>query len=202
MGSRTDDSETVFYDTLGPLEAERAWLIQEGKLGAVGNWYAHRTLQWSAGRNRARCHAALYGGAFTDAAAHAGSSRSPNEKCSCGFWAVPDIIEYMAKNTVVFEGDVVLGRVKLWGKVIPYTKGWRAERAEVIELWGKEVEGFTTVEAHPEVCGYYRLIDRAYAYPTWMVMTTASIKNGAVTFTNSDDLPYTATFARMATDDE
>jgi hypothetical protein len=198
MGTRTEDSETVFYDTLGPLEAERAWLIQDGELGAVGNWYAHRVLQWSPGSNRAKCHAMLYGGS-RNSASH--TRRSPSEGCACGFWAVPDIIDYMARGAIVFEGDVVLGRVKLWGKVIPYSKGWRAERAEVIELWGKEVEGFPTVEARPEIDGYYRLLDRANAYPKWMVVSTFT-SNNPITVGDASDLPYTATFTRLEIDED
>ena len=50
----------------------------------------------------------------------------PSETCSCGIYAGTDM-------TVCLEGDV-FGKVKMWGKVIPGEKGWRAQYAYPSEL--------------------------------------------------------------------
>lgn len=56
----------------------------------------------------------------------------PGEECSCGFYAMRDTLEVtMAMDC---RPDVILGRVRLAGKVIECTDGFRAERARIDEL--------------------------------------------------------------------
>jgi hypothetical protein len=54
----------------------------------------------------------------------------PGEDCSCGFYAMKDL-ESMLRFSAP---GLVLGRVKLAGKVIEYTSGYRAECARIDEL--------------------------------------------------------------------
>ena len=50
----------------------------------------------------------------------------PHEGCSCGIYAV--------KTRAQVPGGIIYGKVKLWGKVVPGTKGIRAEYAYPSEL--------------------------------------------------------------------
>jgi hypothetical protein len=65
--------------------------------------------------------------------------RVPHERCRCGFYAMKEL----APELVVaasepaqrgMEGVFVLGRVELAGKVIEHDRGYRAERARIVEL--------------------------------------------------------------------
>ncbi|TMK92025.1 MAG: hypothetical protein E6G37_09900 [Actinobacteria bacterium] len=58
--------------------------------------------------------------------------RAPQEGCSCGFYAMKEL-----EPLTLFphrEGDLVIGRVDLAGKVIEHDFGYRAERARIAEL--------------------------------------------------------------------
>lgn len=52
----------------------------------------------------------------------------PHEHCVCGIYAVDDFDRVPASGTVY-------GKVKLWGKIIPGEKGYRAEYAYPSEFW-------------------------------------------------------------------
>jgi hypothetical protein len=71
------------------------------------------------------------------------SHEAPDEDCTCGFYAMKelapellhtaslsDLIERVSGSGVRF----VLGRVELAGKVIEHERGYRAERARIVEL--------------------------------------------------------------------
>src|SRR5215471_2153916 len=53
----------------------------------------------------------------------------PSEHCSCGIYARTDPAGAYEHVSLGGSLTVVLGTVKLWGKVIPGTQGWRAEYA-------------------------------------------------------------------------
>lgn len=55
--------------------------------------------------------------------------RSPERNCMCGIYAVYDPLEIAPRigNT----DGIVYGRVKAWGKIAEYDKGFRAEKVEV-----------------------------------------------------------------------
>jgi hypothetical protein len=69
--------------------------------------------------------------------------RVPDEGCSCGFYAMKELDAQLlhaagiavqdAQNTGT-EEVFVLGRVELAGKVIEHERGYRAERARIVEL--------------------------------------------------------------------
>jgi hypothetical protein len=71
-----------------------------------------------------------------------GTHRSPDENCSCGFYATKSLYERslllavwmdLAGETSDSTG-IVLGRVDLAGKVIEHDLGYRAERARIVGL--------------------------------------------------------------------
>jgi hypothetical protein len=57
---------------------------------------------------------------------------APGADCHCGLYAArPD----SPQNVPVDRRWYVAGVVALYGRVIPYAGGWRAERARILELW-------------------------------------------------------------------
>lgn len=67
----------------------------------------------------------------------------PDELCSCGFYALkeldPDLLILARAGFRVHDGRdgskrIVIGRVELAGKVIEHERGYRAERARIVEL--------------------------------------------------------------------
>jgi hypothetical protein len=61
----------------------------------------------------------------------------PGEKCSCGLYAATSRDQLLAMRYYQFraEYDFVIGEVGLAGKVIPGTRGWRAEKARVAKVY-------------------------------------------------------------------
>ncbi len=69
---------------------------------------------------------------------------SPDSACKCGIYAVRSLdkilVVYDAPNRFFYRLSVeryaaVIGRVKLWGKVVPGQWGWRAQYAYPSELY-------------------------------------------------------------------
>lgn len=56
------------------------------------------------------------------------SHEAPDASCTCGFWAVRDEAS-LGKTRGAY------GRVAMWGRVVEYAHGWRAQYAKPIELW-------------------------------------------------------------------
>ena len=72
-----------------------------------------------------------------------GDHTAPDPKCKCGFYAVdtlPRLLEVYETWSRLFSRleieryPAVLGKVKMWGKVIPGERGWRAQYAYPAEL--------------------------------------------------------------------
>ena len=62
---------------------------------------------------------------------------APDEECSCGIYAVPTVDELLMHFAPGVSGDgtgQVMGRVELAGKIIEHDRGFRAERARLVEL--------------------------------------------------------------------
>jgi hypothetical protein len=57
---------------------------------------------------------------------------APGEHCTCGIYAVSDL------NSAL-SGDII-GRIALWGKVVPGTHGWRGQYAYPVELFARAVK--------------------------------------------------------------
>jgi hypothetical protein len=66
---------------------------------------------------------------------------APHPRCSCGIFA-SDSIDWLFRRynrhlteSLVSWAPRVLGKVQLWGKVVPGSCGWRAEFAYPVELF-------------------------------------------------------------------
>lgn len=67
------------------------------------------------------------------------SHAAPHPSCVCGLYAAKEKyavpgVSYNGLGHVPIDKDVVLGRVKMWGRVIEYEDGYRAEHAQIVSL--------------------------------------------------------------------
>ncbi len=84
------------------------------------------------------------GGRRIDRLAFRSEHHVPEEACSCGFYALkeldPDLLILARHGFPIGDAEdgseqhVVIGRVELAGKVIEHERGYRAERARIVEL--------------------------------------------------------------------
>lgn len=135
-------------DGIEPLVGYRAWRLDGGKLRSIVWDY-----EWVPGENVATCQFGMHHvsldllearqridscddpverGRLITLVDHftTEASRSPERNCRCGFYAMlrpEDILEQVK----AMDGDFVLGRVLLWGKVGKYSQGYRAEKARI-----------------------------------------------------------------------
>ena len=99
-------------DLAGPILGWRVWRIAlDGELVSAytpAGWPARAPIV-------ARCYE------------HPGQHEAPHEQCVCGVYACDDA------NAALFyahrSGSAVVGRTKLWGRVVEHEAGWRAERS-------------------------------------------------------------------------
>ena len=99
-------------DLAGPILGWRVWRIAvDGELVSAytpAGWPARAPIV-------ARCYE------------HPGAHEAPDERCVCGVYACDDA------NAALFyahrSGSAVVGRTKLWGRVVEHEAGWRAERS-------------------------------------------------------------------------
>ena len=56
---------------------------------------------------------------------------SPDARCSCGFWGVKGLADLLP----LFARNSIFGQVALWGKVIEYKKGYRAQYMYPLRLY-------------------------------------------------------------------
>ncbi len=99
-------------DLAGPILGWRVWRIAvDGELVSAytpAGWPARAPIV-------ARCYE------------HPGQHEAPEEQCVCGVYACDDA------NAALFyahrSGSAVVGRTKLWGRVVEHEAGWRAERS-------------------------------------------------------------------------
>jgi hypothetical protein len=133
-----DDSSPRIPDAIEPIAAYRAWFysIQGGTAqlyplaggpASLGNGWEGAETTWvtaSCPRFVSRTH------------------EVPSEDCTCGFYSLKEL-ELAAAHAGMFHlmasqgrgnGQVVLGRILLSGKVIEHDLGYRAERARIAEL--------------------------------------------------------------------
>lgn len=111
-------TDVVVPDGTTPVEAYRYWIYRDGQLMSM---IRHEV--WTPGETmRAWCH---HAGFF-----HQDGKGCPDERCSCGIYALKSshLSEYYITETIVG------GKVLLWGKIIPGTWGYRAEYAYPAEF--------------------------------------------------------------------
>lgn len=105
-------------DVLGKLTAYRVFGVSSsGRLESTGVGY-----EWQAGENRADC---------TDRAHSA-----PVRSCNCGFWSfrTKEIAREQFEDTHGGRDNIVLAKVRVWGKVVEGERGFRSQYAEVVRL--------------------------------------------------------------------
>ena len=138
-------------DGITPLVGYRAWQVVEERGELVFFPLSHRSREWigaTRGWVSSTCPVepearflpkpTVREGLFTELVHDA-----PGERCSCGFYAMkelhPHLLQLVAfaqrhEMTTRSQGTFVLGRVELAGKVIEHARGYRAERARIVEL--------------------------------------------------------------------
>jgi hypothetical protein len=60
--------------------------------------------------------------------------RAPDERCDCGVYGARDLESLREHGLCLAPEALVVGRVALWGRVIPDVAGWRAELARPAQL--------------------------------------------------------------------
>jgi hypothetical protein len=83
---------------------------------------------------------------------------APSAACTCGIHAARDaapVLPYLRGRNDPGVVGRVLGRVLLWGTVIEHEHGWRAERAQPLELWlPPELDGLGALYGAAERAAY------------------------------------------------
>ncbi len=122
---------TVAPDLVEPFRAWRVWRVRDGRLRSAFSPYA----EWEPGRPlRAVCNPAQAG--LDD------EHTAPDECCSCGVWGLKRrdphrgvaLYEFGLNPNLLVIGRHIVGRVALWGNVVEYEHGWRAEYAYPLAL--------------------------------------------------------------------
>lgn len=138
-------------DGITPLVGYRAWQVVEEHGELVFLPLSHRSREWigaTRGWVSSTCPVEPDARFLLKPAAREGSFAeslhdAPGERCSCGFYAMkelhPHLLQLVAfaqrhEMTTRSQGTFVLGRVELAGKVIEHARGYRAERARIVEL--------------------------------------------------------------------
>lgn len=119
-------------DVIGEIIGWRAWNVIPWSNNTL-----HRLQSLGAGGGK---HATIWEPKKGMEAYCAKDHEVPDERCSCGFYAANtrEHLVGMGYNRYDVEsptGKAVIGRVAMWGKVIPGTQGWRAQYARPIELF-------------------------------------------------------------------
>lgn len=105
------------------VEDERLWTLQA---------IVKKDMSWEPGENLARCvHPHTVYGQSAPFHRH----DAPQERCSCGFYACRDLDELMTQRILADHlVNIAHAKVELYGKVIPGSKGYRAQKARVAEI--------------------------------------------------------------------
>jgi hypothetical protein len=130
-------------DGIVPLVGYRLWRVEPDSDEPVFFALTHSSADWfgaTRGWVSARCPIGCDPDLTGDAAVHFAIPHVvPGERCSCGFYAMKEldpqlVVTASQPATFGMEGVLVLGRVELAGKVIEHDRGYRAERARIVEL--------------------------------------------------------------------
>jgi hypothetical protein len=125
-------------DGITPFLGYRLWRAQPAD---NGSWTLRSPLYphlWTGGRQEAVCHISgetnlrkLW--ADLGKQVDHGPSEVPAKGCVCGFHASTTEMGALWGSGALLE-RMLVGSVKLWGRVIPGERGWRAQYARVQEL--------------------------------------------------------------------
>ena len=134
---------------VGEVEAYRAFIVHGTELWSIGVG-EHK---WTPGPNRARCHVAgkkatartvwVNDPNHPDGLVESreklllSHGRIPAISCTCGFWVFKD--EWVCREE--FEApDLVIGKVRIWGRAVEHRQGYRTEYARLDALVSDDPE--------------------------------------------------------------
>ena len=111
-------TEAVTRPRSDPIVGWRYWQVTPaGRLRSV----TQRRIEWVPGSVlRAACLGAGH--------------RAPDERCDCGLYGARDLDSLREHGLCLAPEPLVVGRVALWGRVLPDVAGWRSEYAEPASL--------------------------------------------------------------------
>ena len=142
-GSAVDAATHPCSALVGDLEPE---IEVPDSVEPVSAWRAWRVIEWG---GELRLQSMGAGGRMADviwtpsrameAKCSRGKHTPPSENCSCGFYAARDrnhltSMAYHYYNIDDKKDTVVIGKVAMWGRVIPGSQGWRAQFARPMML--------------------------------------------------------------------
>jgi hypothetical protein len=102
---------------------------------------------------QARLESSVYGDAWPERQAfwsYCPEHDKPESTCTCGIYAVTTraaALEWAGWAQSTLPNPIVLGRVQLWGRVLPHSTGYRAELAYPYELSVLESERLGVADA-------------------------------------------------------
>jgi hypothetical protein len=101
-----------------PVLGWRYWQVApSGRLRSV----TQRRIEWQPGMAlRATCLGAGH--------------RAPDERCDCGVYGARDLASLREHGLCLAPEALVVGRIALWGRLIPDESGWRAEYGQPAHL--------------------------------------------------------------------
>jgi hypothetical protein len=140
-------------DYIEPMLGWRSWRIHEGVLGSV----AQSDHIWKTTPQRAYCLA----GIPASWAEFLPSHEAPHMGCACGYYATKTYLQLREQMPTYRYDFFVIGVVAMWGRVIDYTRGYRAEYAHPLLLIGMP---------DSRIFGYHRRLQRIaqmYNVPTY-----------------------------------
>jgi hypothetical protein len=111
-----------------------------------------------------RLESCVYGDAWPERRAfwsYCPEHEKPEPACSCGVYAVTTraaALEWAGWAQSALPNPIVLGRVQLWGRVLPHSAGYRAELAYPYKLGVLESERLSLADARR----LERLLQAAY----------------------------------------
>jgi len=134
-------------DGFEPIVAYRGWWLDTGLFGApvlcsMSGQAAH---VWTRGWNRATCPR-------VDRGVPTPGHQAPAEGCSCGFYAVKDLVQIspLLQMRASDRPRVVMGIVELAGTIIEHDFGYRAERARITGIISRAKQDEEAVRAASE----------------------------------------------------
>ena len=90
-----------------------------------------------------------------------GGHPAPAPACGCGIYGARDLDHLRQHGLCLSPGGLAVGRVRLWGRVLPAESGYRAEHAypDHVSIVAETLEGVTPAEAAAELGSYRCPVD-------------------------------------------
>lgn len=136
-----DIEPTEVPDAVGVITALRYWKYEKRHPFLPASLYSANTPYgyWVPGVNEARCMrntGVTFNLATFGETPYRGHHEPPDPSCQCGFWGISDPRWFAS----ILEGgnNIVVGVIKMWGRVVPGTVGWRSRYAQPVGLLSEQ----------------------------------------------------------------